>query len=338
MHQVAKVPGMQSAADFTAAIFAYNSRTMTVLTKRTSRPAVRKRGPAPLLLLAVVLVPCAAGAAEDQPKPSASPTPQETAPLPPDASATPQGRTVRSVFGAIVGTVFDTKKKPLAGWMVQLSSRGDDNLLRVTGTDDKGQYVFKDLPAGTYDIEIQVENEAARKKGRIEVRPPFRNIVDFQVGPQSQEKPNPLTGIVAEARKKAEEAGRIAPEVTAPAGESAKQVPVRGIFLDAQKRPVSEVSVTLVALDGKGTYQTFSGDNGSFEIPAVPPGRYRVLVFSPGYVPIDLKSIEVSSATGLSLSLALVDYPLNTKERPQERLPREQPLPAPNPDPTSQPS
>src|SRR6266571_3040809 len=336
MSHLARVPSMQSAANFTAEIFAYNRCAMTTLSKRTSRPAGRGGVPATLLLLAAVLVPCAAAAA-DEAKPATTPAPQEGAAPVPGAAAAP-GKTIRSVFGTIMGTVFDTKKKPLAGWMVQLSSRGDDNLLRVTGTDDKGQYVFKDLPAGTYDIEIQVENEDARKKGKIEVKPPFRNIVDFQVGPQSKEKPNPLAGLSADVRKKAEGAGATAPDGTLATDDAAKQVPVRGTFLDAQKRPVSEVSVTLVPLEEKGTYQTFSGVNGSFAIPAVPPGRYRVLVFSPGYVPIDLKSIEVSPATGLSLVLSLVDYPLNTKERPQERLPREEPLPAPSPAPTSQPS
>jgi len=313
---------MQSAANFMMKIFAYNRCTMTV--------GWRGMSLAPALFLAAVLLSSGVGVCADDPRPSPSPTPQDT--------PAPEGRTIRSVFGTIMGTVFDTKKQPLAGWMVQLSSRGDDSQLRVTGTDDKGQYVFKDLPAGTYDIEIQVENEDARKKGKIEVKPPFRNIVDFQVGPQSKEKPNPLAGLAADIRKKAEGAGTTAPDGAMAADGVAKQVPVRGTFLDAQKRPVSEVSVTLVALEGKGTYQTFSGVNGSFAIPAVPPGRYRVLVFSPGYVPIDLKSIEVSPATGLSLVLSLVDYPLNTKERPQERLPREEPLPAPSPAPTSQPS
>ena len=325
---------MQSAANFTRGIFVYNSCTMTV--------GWRAARLAPALLLAAILLPSGVGVRADEPRPSPSPTTQDTAGSAgqgsqPGTTGAPEGRTVRSVFGTIMGTVFDPKKKPLAGWMVQLSSRGDDSQLRVTGTDDNGQYVFKDLPAGTYDIEIQAENEAARKKGRIEVRPPFRNIVDFLVGPQSQEKPNLVAGLAAEARKKAAGAGTTAPDGDV-AADAARQVPVRGTFLDAQKRPVSEVSVTLVALEGKSTFQTFSGDNGSFAIPAVPPGRYRVLVFSPGYVPIDLKSIEVSPASGLNLSLSLVDYPLNTKERPQERLPREQPLPAPSPAPTSRPS
>ena len=299
-----------------------------------------------IVVLAALLVPAGGAVLADDPKPAPSPAPQASpspAPAPstapaakPDAPAPspdPEVRVIRSVFGTIMGTVFDSKKKPLSGWMVQLSSRGDDSQLRVTGTDDKGQYVFKDLPAGTYAVEIQTENEAARTKDRIEVRPPFRNIVDFQVGPQAPQKLNEQAVAMLAAAKAA--VGAKPPEAAAP-GEGASQVPVRGTFLDAQKHPVSEVSVTLVALAGKGTWQAFSGDDGAFTIAAVPPGRYRVLVFSPGYVPIDLRSIEVSPPGGLNLSLALVDYPLNTKDRPEDRLPKEEPLPAPSP--TSGPS
>ncbi len=318
------------------------------------------------LVLTAALIPFGAETGADEPKPAPSPAPRDTAAPAPGATgaadgkggpagslSAPAARTARRVFGTIMGTIFDTKKKPLAGWMVQLSSRGEDSLLRITGTDEKGQYVFKDLPAGTYDIAVETENEASRRKGRIEVKPPFRNIVDFQIGPQPPDKPDPLAERTAQARKTAAEAGSAPDSATGPAGnaagtaapdgvaaavEAARQVPVRGTFLDAQKRPVSEVSVTLVPLAGKGTFQTFSGDDGSFALPAVPPGRYRVLIVSPGYVPIDIKSVEVSPANGLSLSLALVDYPLNTKERPEERLPREEPVPAPSPAPTSRPS
>jgi protocatechuate 3,4-dioxygenase beta subunit len=317
---------------------------MSVDAKR-ARPWFRA-GTVLAFILAVATPALGPAPLASDPKPAPSPAPQVDPPPPQDASGAAAGHDApaapektektngRGVFGTIMGTVFDIRKKPLAGWMVQLSSRRDDGLLRVTGTNEKGQYVFKDLPAGTYDIEIQVENEAARRKGRIEVRPPFRNIVDFQIGPQPPDRSTPLAGLAE--KKKVEGAG--AEVARDAAGEGVKPVPFRGTFVDAQKRPIAEVSVTVVGLDGEGAFQVFSGDDGSFAIPAVPPGRYRVLVFSPGYVPIDLKSVEVTPASGLSLSLRLVDHPLNTKERPEDRLPREEPLKAPPPAPASRPS
>jgi hypothetical protein len=106
-------------------------------------------------------------------------------------------------------------------------------------------------------------------------------------------------------------------------------VPVSGSLVDQDERPVVEVSVTLMSLEGEGVHQAFSGDDGQFLFDAVPPGRYRVLIASPGHVPLDLKSVLVNAGSGLDLSLALVDYPLNYERRREGQLPREEPRTAP---------
>lgn len=243
----------------------------------------------------------------------------------------PEAPPVRQVVGTITGTVHDGLKKPIVGCMVQLTSRGQDGMLRVTGSDEKGHYVFKDLPAGTYDIEVGTAEDLTRRKERIEVKPPFRNIVDFEIGPRTEKqvRQDVSTALLAEALKKAA-AGRPDPGGAAAPADPAGTVPVRGTFVDARKRPIPEVSVMLLSLEGKGTFQDFSGMDGTFSLPAVPPGRYRVLVASPGYVSIDLKAVDVSPAKGLNLSLSLVDYPLNFKGRTEDRLPPEEPLPVPS--------
>src|SRR5712691_9728614 len=158
---LARVPSMQSAANLMASNLAYNSATMN---RRTLLLAAA---------LALVLATFLTAARAEEPSPTPTPAPAT-------ASATPAP--LREVVGTILGRVYDTGKKPIVGWMVELSSRGQDAMLRVTGTNEKGEYVFKDLPAGTYDIEVGAGTEGSRKKGTIEVRPPFRNIVDFQIG------------------------------------------------------------------------------------------------------------------------------------------------------------
>ena len=252
-------------------------------------------------LSAILLLAVAPVAAQDVPAPAPDPPP------------------ARRVVGTITGTVQDPQKKPMVGCMVQLKSKGQDGVLRVTGTDEKGAYVFKDLPAGTYDIEVGTAEDLTRRKERIEVRPPFRNIVDFDMGLQS---PAVLFG---EALKKKGE-----PDVPqAVAADEPPAVPVRGTFVDAQRRPIPEVSVMLLPLAGKGSFQAFSGIDGTISLPAIPPGRYRILVSSPGYVSIDLKVVDVSPKSGLNLSLSLVDYPLNFRGRAEDRPPTEEPLPVP---------
>ncbi len=220
----------------------------------------------------------------------------------------------RGVFGRIKGTVYSTARKPLAGLLVQLSAKDDSGSLRVTGTDEKGEYVFRDLPAGVYEIEVGANGYRAQKKGRIEVRPPFQNIVDFELPTLDADRPaGPMASAIA--GQAALEAGPMAP--------------VRGTFLDQERRPIPEVSVTFVSLAGRGAYQAFSGEDGTFGIASIPAGRYRVLVASPGHVALDLKSVEISAATGLNLSLSLVDYPLNFKGGEDDLPPREEPRPAP---------
>ena len=253
-----------------------------------SRPDVTHRRPALRAACALVLSLAAA--------PPAPPAAQE---------AGPQGR---AIFGRIRGTVLGPAKKGIAGLLVQLSARGDSGQLRVTGTNEKGQYLFQELPAGTYDIEVAADGFAPQKKGSIVVRPPFQNIVDFELRPATGTAP--------------------AVPASSPPGP-APLVPVRGQFVDQQKQPVAEVSVTFVSQEGRGEQQAFSGEDGRFSLPAVPAGRYRVLVASPGHVALDLKSVEVSPISGLNLSLSLVDYPLNFKGGHEDLLPREQPRPAP---------
>jgi hypothetical protein len=241
----------------------------------------------------------------------------------PDAGA--QGR---AIYGRIRGTVLGPARKGLAGLLVQLSARGDSGLLRVTGTNDKGQYLFQELPAGTYDIDVAAEGFVAQKKGSIVVRPPFQNIVDFEMRPATGAAgAGPATGRVGEPPG----AGGAAPAGSGSSSDAPPpRVPVRGQLVDQQKRPVAEVSITFVSLEGRGDHQAFSGEEGRFNLPAIPAGRYRVLVASPGHVALDLKSIEVSPTAGLNLSLSLVDYSLNFKGGREDALPREEPRPAPS--------
>src|SRR2546428_7858831 len=232
MSHLARVPSMQSAANFMASILVYNSCTMSIIPRRAPRRAGWwGRSVVALLLMAGLLAPGASPRA-DEPKPTPSPSPREqpgstqgasSAPAADEShTAVPGGTIGRIVFGTIVGAVYDAKKKPLSGWMVQLSARGQDGQLRVTGTNDKGQYVFKDLPAGTYEIEIGAGDDPARKKGRIEISRQFRTIVDFEVGPHKDDKADLLAGLVAQQRP----VGGPAPRAGAPAG--ATRVPFRG--------------------------------------------------------------------------------------------------------------
>jgi hypothetical protein len=244
----------------------------------------------------------------------------------------------REVLGTIKGTVFGAGRKPQPGLMVQLSSRDQGGLLRVTGTNERGEYAFQDLPPGFYDIQVEGGAAGAQRKSRIEVRPPFRNIVDFEIlqGARTGAGPAGAGGLPPGLKSGPGSPPPDRADAAPGGGEARLMVAVRGRFLDQQKRPVPEVSVAFVALEGSATYQAFSGDDGGFSIPSVPAGRYRVLVASPGHLPLDLKAVQVSARDGLNLSLSLVDHPLDFKGRdtaPPREEPRALPPGAPPPPP-----
>lgn len=212
----------------------------------------------------------------------------------------------------------------MAGLMVLLSAKNDSGLLRVTGTDENGQYLFQELPAGLYDVHVASPGYASQTKVKVGCQPPFQNIVDFRLVPEN-----------TPGSQKAEPAPAAPQPQAAPARLTA---PVRGMLVDARRRPLVECSVTFAMLEGRGIYQAFSGPDGGFSMGALPVGRYHVLIASPGHVTLDLPSIEVSQARGLDLSLSLVDYPLNSKARQEDFIPRERPRPLPAPSPASSPA
>ena len=307
-----------------------------------------------------------------QPSPQAEPSPeprQSPAPRAPDTSseAAPPRHSggARKILGRIRGTVFDPGKKPAAGLLVLLSAKDDRGLLRVTGTDENGQYLFQDLPAGLYDVQVTASGCGPQTKERVGVQPPFQNIVDFQLlteGAAGATKTSSLATLLRAPRgvgpapgDKTPVGSGAAPGGAAPAGPTLPgaplpgaapaapaggnvTAPVRGTLVDARKKALVEGSVTFVSLEGSGIYQAFSGADGGFSLGALPVGRYRALIASPGHVALDLKVVEVSPPSGLDLSLTLVDYPLNSKAREQDLVPRERPRPLPAPSPAPAPT
>jgi len=252
-----------------------------------------------------------------------APPAQAQAPAP-EAQASPAPTTT----GRILGRLTDAGK-PVQGAQVRLLSRSEAGLLRVTSSDQRGEYRFKDLPSGIYDVEVEADGYRLVSKPGVEVKGPFQNIVDVplaRAGGQATPAVPPVQGTPGQGipGKTEAEAAPVVPPVT-----------VHGTLLNANRRPVVDVSVLFVALEGTKLYQAMSGSDGVFTVDGVVPGRYRAVIRSPGHMPVDLKSVEVKPAAGLTLNLSLVDFPLNFKSRaegaPPPELPRVMPgmLPAP---------
>ena len=239
----------------------------------------------------------------------------------PATQEAPPASAAATTTGRILGRVTETGR-PLQGAQVRLVSRTESGLLRVTSTDQKGEYRFKELPTGTYDVEVEADGFRLGAKPGVEVKAPFQNIVDVMLLRTGATPGQIVVPPVAGAP------GQGIPET--PAAEPAfPPVKVHGALADADRRPVVDVSVLLVALQGTRLYQAVSGTDGGFTIQGVAPGRYRAVIRSPGHMPVDLKSVEVRAETGLTLNMSLVDFPLNFKERAEGSPPPELPRPLP---------
>jgi hypothetical protein len=255
-----------------------------------------------------------------EPPPPAGETP------PPAAVAPPATPPAVSTTGRILGRVTDAGK-PVQAAQVRLVSRSESGLLRVTSTNQKGEYRFKELPTGTYDVEVEADGFRPGLKPGVEVKAPFQNIVDVPLSRPGTPGTLPIPPGVAGPP------GQGVPGRAADPGPPAEPPPapatVRGKLSDGDRRPVVDVSVLLVAQQGTRLYQAISGPDGAFTIDGVIPGKYRAVVRSPGHMPVDLKTVDVRPVAGLTLNLSLVDFPLNFKARTEGSPPPETPRPLP---------
>lgn len=201
------------------------------------------------------------------------------------------------------------KGAPVAGLQVELIIPGQGSM-RVTNTDDRGIYAFDDLEAGSYDVEVGGSGYQRQIKKGILVQPPFRNIVDFTL------PPGPVAGL-----------GPTSPVIYQPPPGDAQFQDVTGEFTDKDKRPIADVAVSVVNPATGASFRAQSDRVGKVRIRGVPVGTYRVVVSSPGYVTMELKEAAVSAASGMSLKLSLVEYPLSFEGRPEDLTPEEKPVP-----------
>ncbi len=87
--------------------------------------------------------------------------------------------------GTLSGTVLDTKGKPIAGFVIGLSSR-----LQGVKTNEKGAFTFTNIPAGPIQITIPVQTQEESKKKIPNTRPivllapsePDYEIVSIKIG------------------------------------------------------------------------------------------------------------------------------------------------------------
>jgi hypothetical protein len=259
--------------------------------------------------------------------------------------------------GQIRGEVTGADGRPLVGISIVLSPVGRPDVVYVTSTDEKGLFALDGLVPETYQVQASGQGVRPVVKDGIRVKPPFRAVTALSMEPVGDGAEAAMAAAVAAAP--GDEPG--GPETSGPvfgpaalagatqplsAGDGgATNMPlamsfvsegridrVRGTFVDAEGKPVTEGSITLRRLGvEKDVFYCRTDAGGRFELRDIPAGLYDITTRSPGLIPLHLRQRSLPAQEALFLSLVAPDYPLAFRGYLDDLLPEEVPRPPPAP-------
>jgi hypothetical protein len=209
--------------------------------------------------------------------------------------------------GQIRGEVTDRTGEPLIGISIVLAPQGNPHVLYATSTDDHGRYALNHLLSDTYEVRADGQGFEPLVKGPVQVRPPFRAIIDLEMEP------------------------RESPAATLDPQDATDTVKaLEGRFVDAAGEPVLEGSVVFQR-SGRPE-EVFYGRtdrDGWFRIEDLPADSYDIVSRSPGLIPLHLVARALPPADRFHLRLVAPPYPLSFRGWLDDLLPMEIPVPPP---------
>jgi hypothetical protein len=218
------------------------------------------------------------------------------------------------VGGRIKGSVTNqARREVVAARIIARLSLPDRDVLFLTTSDESGTYRFDRVPAGTYTVRAVRDGYQEVAYEDVEVRPPFRNILDFRM----PTVPPPEERLVSEA---------VRPEPELPA-TGAAPVPITGMVLGEDGDPLADVEVAFSVGAPPDRHLVFSRGDGSLAYPELRPATYELSVAAPGSIPIRIPRVTVFSGRPLEIQVRLVDFPVEMATRRGLILPPEEPLP-----------
>lgn len=231
-------------------------------------------------------------------------TPQSgpAAPPPPESAAASPARTT-----SLQGTAILGRSRPVAGATVLAAARSGPARIFVTSTDGRGTFLLDNVPEGAYDVEFLRDGLEAVRKEKVEVRAPFRAIVEVTMRAASASAPPARV-----ERAPAAEAGTLT---------------LGGHASGRDGQPLSDVRVRIVRRDAaEDPREVRSGADGSFEVGSLAPGEFELDSGGLGVLPVRARFRLQESG---QLRLVLVSQPTVYEPSPLELLPPEEPIPPP---------
>lgn len=199
------------------------------------------------------------------------------------------------------------RNRQVVGATVLIRRSDETSRVFVTASDSKGQFRVDGLPDGDYRVEVRREGLSTVVKDHVDLRFPSRAVIEVTMLP-ADTAPDPV--------------------MPPTAGESLGSVPrvvVRGEVVERDGEAMPEVALRFVRTDGRADpIVTRTGDDGSFELPELPAGRWRLDTRVVGFLPI---WVGMDFLEDTRLTVALVPQPAGYDPSPLELMPPEQPIP-----------
>jgi len=199
------------------------------------------------------------------------------------------------------------RNRGVIGATVLVHEAQEPSHVYVTATDYKGRFRVDNLPDGDYRVEIRREGLVPVVKEGVGLRFPSRAVIEVTMEP-SRTAPVPATIPTTDATL-----------------DELPRVALWGVVVERGGRPMPDVRLRFVRTDGRADpIVVRSADDGSFELPAVPAGRWRLDTRVVGYLPI---WVTAQLDEDVRVTLSLVPQPAAYEPSPLELMPREQPIP-----------
>ncbi len=231
--------------------------------------------------------------------------------------------------GRIKGSVSgDGRKGLVAAHVAARTALPDRDLVCLTTTDETGGYLYESLPPGTYELRARAAGHAEGRYTDVEVKPPFRNILDFRLRPEAGEadagggESTSGPGMTPPGS-----AGGSRPTPAAAAGPDGAPVPVTGRIIGPAGDPVPDAEIAFSGGPPPGQRLVLSTPEGRFSLEGLVPDTYELSVSAPGAIPIRVAGVKVRAGRPLEVQVRLADYPLEMAARRGIILPPEAPLP-----------
>jgi hypothetical protein len=209
-------------------------------------------------------------------------------------------------------------RRPLTGAVAALHSLGEPGRHFFTSADAGGRFSLQNLPAGRYLLEVSLEGYLTVRKDALEVRPPFRSIIEVLLE-RAPPSAAPASGSSSTAP----------PAAGAQAPEAAEPARLRVTLVDGGLKPVPEGLVAVTPAAGGERQIRITDASGRAEFDRLPARDYRLTAAAAGFLTVRADSLALPAGAPSEVAVTLTPYPLDFKGAIEDLLPPEEPMPPP---------